>query len=103
MTYYQAVYYQFFPRAILLRPGKTAQRRIVQGRFVRGRIDQGINFGHQIHHHNLRNNKNCKLPKYNKTMSQTYLFYKGLIMFNETNDEIKNEEELTDFKRKIEE
>jgi hypothetical protein len=24
-------------------------------------------------------------------------------MFNETNDEIKNEEELTDFKRKIEE
>jgi hypothetical protein len=36
-------------------------------------------------------------------MSQTYLFYKGLKMFNETNDEIKNEEELTDFKRKIEE
>jgi ribonuclease HI len=39
----------------------------------------------------------------NKTMSQNNLFYKGLKMFNEINDEIKNESELTEFKRKIEE
>jgi hypothetical protein len=36
-------------------------------------------------------------------MSQNNLFNKGLKMFNEINDEIKNEAELTEFKRKIEE
>jgi Reverse transcriptase (RNA-dependent DNA polymerase) len=66
-------------------------------------LDNRINFGHQIHHHNLRNNNNFRLPKYNKTMSQNNLFYKGLKMFNEIYDEIKNESELTEFKRKIEE
>jgi hypothetical protein len=37
--------------------------------------DNRINFGHQIHHHNLRNNINFRLPKYNKTISQNNLFY----------------------------
>jgi hypothetical protein len=48
------------------------------------------------HHHKHRNNKNFRLLKYNKTVSQNNLFYKNLKMFNEINDENKNEEELTE-------
>jgi hypothetical protein len=64
-------------------------------------LDSRMNFGHQIHHHNLRNNNNFRLPKYNKTMSQNNLFYKGLKLFNEITDEIKNVENLNEFKKRI--
>lgn len=58
------------------------------------------NLKYSTHRYNVRNKNDFKLTFTRTTNAQNSLFYKGLKLFNELPDLIKNEKKLNNFKRK---
>lgn len=54
-----------------------------------------------LHRFNTRSSKNYSLSKMTKCNTQNSLFYKGIKLYNEMNDDIKNETNIYRFKSKL--
>lgn len=60
-----------------------------------------LRYNSEVHTYPCRNRENFRLPNVKKASTQNNLFYKGLKIFNELNDDLKREQNYAIFKKKI--
>lgn len=53
----------------------------------------------EMHGRDLRNKNDFNLPKYSKACTQNNLYFRGVIMYNETTNEMKNCQSLSIYKK----
>jgi hypothetical protein len=62
-------------------------------------LSEKLSYVRDMHDHNTRTRNNFVLPNYTKAVSQNSVFYKGIRLFNQMSDEMKNARTVKEFKR----
>jgi len=64
-------------------------------------LSNNLVYNRDVHNVNTRNRNNFRLPFYRTDQDQNNLYYKGLKLFNELPDDIKNCTSTNEFKTKL--
>ena len=72
--------------------------KVISGTYLLGDI---LTDRHDLHHYQLRNDENLRIPLHSTTHSQLFIRYRAIKTWNSLSDDLRSASSLTSFKKKL--